>query len=562
MKKISVFVLLILPAALVFTSALLNHANGPYWLTSNSDPGYTYLLSSIALTESKQTGTNGHPGTTLQILGAAVLKISHALNFSEKDNLEISVLKNPEFYLTIINIVVLTLNTLLLFMIGIITFKLTKNIWASLLLQYSPFLFHTMLIYGLPRVSTDPLLLFSGLLFVLILTKMAFSKNLAESSHWYMIALALVAGFGVATKFIFAPLLIIPLIVLPKLRNKIGFLFLAGLSFVLWTWPIISQYENLFTWYYRILTHGGTYGLGASGIIAAEGYSQEIKDLFFENILFFVIWLVSAGFILFFGWFLTREDKTSRKAVWQEISFKILTAVTVAQMFLILVTVKHPAGRYLFPAMGLSGFTLFLMFIYLQRRDYFNRFNIKKIVVFAGVILIFSGAWRMVEIKNTFLQNVQIREEALAVYRKMENEYKNYLKIYCIFLSSSPSGALAFGNYYVNEGLFSESLQKIYGDVYFYNPFNKKFYDWTREFSIEDTILKSNGNRIVFHFPSLREYGETLVCNKGSILHLRDVFEGQYETIYVLEGITLMWDKDEKPVNPPSPYPHFSNLSE
>ena len=105
---------------------------------------------------------------------------------------------------------------------------------------------------------------------------MVFNKNLTKSARWYMIALALVSGFGMATKLTFLPLLIIPLFVLQKLRNKIGFLFLTGISFILWTWPIIPQYKTLCEWYYRILTHTGYYGLGNVGIINLEVYLENM----------------------------------------------------------------------------------------------------------------------------------------------------------------------------------------------------------------------------------------------------------------------------------------------
>lgn len=559
MKKISFFVLLVLPAVLVITAALLRYSNGPYWLTSNSDPGYTYLLSSLALTEFKQTGTTGHPGTTLQILGAAVLEISHALKFSEKDDLASSVLKNPEFYLSNIHIALLIFNAVLLFSIGLLAFKLTGSIGLSLLLQLSPFLSDTMLVYGVSRISPEALLLFSGLLFVLILMKMTFSVNLSESAFRYAVIFALVSGFGVATKFIFAPLLIIPMVVLPGWRNKIGFLLLTVICFVLWTLPMISQYGNLLKWYGRILTHTGTYGLGDSGFMSPQVYLQDIVDLVLRNILFFLIFLFSVWFILFFGWFSVRGDQEAGKAARGEMSFRILSAVTVAQLVSILIILKHPAERYLLSVLSLSIFMPFLMLVYLKRRDDLRQINFKKIAVFGVVLLTLCGIWRMMEIRDTFMENEQIREEALAVHRKMESEYKDYMKIYCIFLSSSPVGALAFGNYFAIEGLYTEALQKIYGDVYFFDPFNKKFYNWTKDFVIEDTILKGKGSRIVFHFPSLREYGEQIVCSTGSVLHMKDVFGGQYETIYVLDGITLMWGNDENQKKLPSPFPDFSH---
>ncbi|MGD0280143.1 MAG: hypothetical protein ABSC11_12655 [Smithella sp.] len=148
MKKSYVFILLIVPVMLIFTAGAMKYARGPYYICSNTDNDYLYLVSSLAMAESKQVFFTDHPGTTLQILGAATLTITHALDFSEKDSLEFAVLKNPEFYLKVINIVLVSLNVLILFVIGLVTFSLTKNIGLSLLLQYSPFLSDITLKWG------------------------------------------------------------------------------------------------------------------------------------------------------------------------------------------------------------------------------------------------------------------------------------------------------------------------------------------------------------------------------------------------------------------------------
>jgi len=540
MKKTSVFTLLILPAAMVFVAALLHYAQGPHWISYNSDPEYLYLFNSLALAESKQTGTTGNPGTTLQMLGAATMKISHAVDFSEKDSLESSVLKNPEFHLNVINIVLVTLNVLLLFIIGLVTFNLTKNIWLSLLLQFSPFLSKITLSWGLSRVSPEPLLLFSGLLFVLILMKMVFSKNLAESAHWYMTVLALVSGFGIATKLTFTPLLIIPLFVLPKLRNKIGFLVLTGMSFILWTWPIISQYKILFNWYYRILTHTGLYGLGNSGIIDIGIYLRNLQNLLLGNPLFFLIWFFAAGFIIRFSW-----SAEARKKSWSDTSFRILSALAVAQLCAVLIIAKHSAEQYLLPVLSLSGFILFLMFVCLQRLEYFRRFKIRQGVLF-GVFFFFISLWMIIDINNVFVQKTRIKEETLKIYQTLESKYKNYIKIF-VLRASSPIGALAFGNFFINDGLYSESLQKIYGEANFLNVFNGKFHTWTRGFAIEDIILKGDGNKIIISAPPLSDADGKIICQTGSVLHLRDVFDGKFETIYALDGITLMWGGSIQP---------------
>lgn len=567
MKKMYVFILLILPVILVFTAALLHYANGPYWIGYNSDPEYLYLVNSLALAESKETPTTGNPGTTLQMLGAATLKITHVLNFSVNDSLEYSVLKNPEYYLTVINIILIIINTCLLFIIGLRVFTLTKNIWLSLLLQFSPFLFNGTLTQCLSRISPEPLLLCAGLLFLLILVKMVFNKDLSKSTHWYMIALALVSGFGMATKLTFVPLLIIPLFVLPKLRNKIGFLFMTGISFVLWTWPIIPQYKTLFEWYYRTLTHTGYYGLGNVGIINLEVYLENMIFHFLCNPLFFLIWFFAVGFILRFIWF-----SATRKKSWQDTSFRILAAVTVAQLCAFLIVAKYSVDRYLLPALSLSGLMLFLMFVFLKRLDCFSRFEVRKVVLFFAIFFIMISAWRIYDIKNVYAQKLQIKQESLAIYNQLEDEYKNYLKIsysFPSFRSSSPAAALAFGNFFIGNGLYSESLQKIYGENYFYDGLSGIFHTWTKEYSIEDFILKGhsdkailygpplhthNNNKIIFLIDSnpyfwkrwlsiedviLKDNSDKLPCRIGSILHLKDVFVGEHEAIYFIEGITM-----------------------
>lgn len=579
MKKLHIFFLLVLPAALVFTAALLHYVQGPYWIGHNSDPEYVILINSLALAESKETSINVHPGTTLHILGAATLKISHALAFSEKESLEISVLKNPEFYLTAINIVLITFNAILLFIIGLTALKLAKNIWLSLLLQFSPFFFNVTFTQGLSRVSPEPLLLFASLLFLLILMKMVFKEKLYESAHWYMIVLALVSGFGMATKVTFAPLLIIPFFVLPKFRNKICFLFLTSLSFILWTWPVLSQYNILFNWYYRILTHTGYYGLGSMGIINTETYFRNMIYMFLVDPLFFLIWIFSAGFILVFGWL--RWDRATKKSVWQDTSFKILAALVVAQLCSILITAKHPPIRNLLPFINLAGFTLFLIFVYLQRMDYLNHLNIKKVIIVVSLFFILSSAWRIVEIKNVLLQNFQIKQESLDLYSRLENEYKNCLKIYYfhpLLFSSSPVSALAFGNFFITKGLYSETLQKIYGEAYFYSLWSGNFTTWTKGLSIEDIIAKAPGNKVIIYGPpnsnkikicmtdsnlysrmrgwsiedvSVNGHGDKILCRTSSFLNLKDVFNGTYATIYIIEGITTSAGKFQ-PLN------HFS----
>lgn len=536
MKKINVLILIILPAVLVLTVSLLKYSRGSYWLVHNSDPGYIYLLNSLALAESKKAPTTGHPGTTLQIAGAVIMKTFYALDYSKKESLKIEVLKNPEFYLNIIHIILITCNALLLFIIGVITFNLTKNIWLSILLQFSPFISTVMLNLGFVWISPEPLLIFSSLLFVLILVKIVLNKNYSESAHWYMIAFAFISGFGIATKMTFLPLLMIPLFILPKLRHRIGFIFLTGLSFVLWTWPIIPQYDILFKWYWRILTHTGYYGLGEQGIIDSGVFFRNISNLFLGNPLFFFIWFLALSFILII--LLLRHNKFIEKKVLENTSFKVLIASLFVQLCAVLIFSKSGYDYYFLPVMNLSALMIFLMIVYLQGIEAKFLSGTGTVLIIC-IFLFFGSVWRAAEIKDVFIKNLQNKREGLGVFQALENDYKNYFKISC-YRCSSPICALSFGNFFINNGLYSESLQDIYGEAYFYDRREGKFHTWTKEFAVEDIIFQSQGNRILIHAPFfIKEHGFMLPTRTGSILHLKDVFGGEFESIYMLKGIAI-----------------------
>lgn len=552
MKKNYVFIFLILPVMLVVTAMALKYARGPYYVCADTEQDYVYLVSSLAMAESKQVFYTDHPGTTLQILGSAVLKIAHALDLSAKDSLSFAVLRNPEFYLTVINGVLISLNAILLFMIGRVTFNLTRSVGLGLLLQFSPFFSGIPLRWGLPQVSCEPLLMSVSLLLVLILIKMVFSENLSKSAHRYMLALAFVSGFGIATKVTFLPLLIIPFLALPDLRNRIWFLLLTGLSAIIWTWPITSQYERIFQRLGLILTHTGNYGHGSSGIIdfpSLQNVFLNILSGFMDDPLLPLIFFFAVCVLLIYLGF-----SKARKTAWQDTSFRILVALIAAQLFTLLIVVKQNCERYALPVLCLSGFLLFLIFIGLQRRNYFSRFDNKKITAVIVVFLILCGAWRLVDMKNLFNDYMQVKQESSAMSRKVENGYKDYLKI-VYYMTPSSVAALSHGNYYTShkylsisemetrlfsKGIYSETLQKIYGETYFYNPWNGEFYTWTKGFLIEDMISQRYGNKIVFYGPPIfRRNNDVMPCMTGSVLQLQDVGGGVFDTIYVLQGIRL-----------------------
>lgn len=50
---------------------------GPFWLGTNFDPAYTYLLNSLRLAGLQPPKHVDHPGTTVHSVGAVLLRLVH-----------------------------------------------------------------------------------------------------------------------------------------------------------------------------------------------------------------------------------------------------------------------------------------------------------------------------------------------------------------------------------------------------------------------------------------------------------------------------------------------------
>jgi hypothetical protein len=500
-KKLYYPLLLVMPIMMALAAVFLNDARGPYWLGSNSDPEYVYLLNAANLAGLKGVGHIDHPGTPVQVLGAVTIRVVYFFNFSTGIDWHTDVLQRPEYYLKIIDIVLIVLNVLMLLTLGMFTYFLTKNFWLSLWLQLSPFFSITLLQFGLTRVTPEPLLFFSSssMIAVLVFAWQAHSDNLTTSKkNVIMIFIfGLITGFGTACKVTFIPLAVIPLILFPKIKNKILYLFAASISFVIFTLPIIRMYPRFFDWLFKLLTHPGRYGSGPSRIILPSKYIENIKHLLLGNPFFSII-LVLAVVIVVMTLLIPRLRKTRCPTI----HFKLLAAVAAAQVTGLLMVSKHSAHHYLLPVLNLSGMAFFLIFLYFKHL--LDQYNVtpKILTASTAIFLVFlfflANPVGKLNMKISWL--TKLKEQSLAVHQEVKNNYKDYVKIF-YYGSSSPGYALKFGSD-LSRGYHAEPLEKLYKNVYFYNIWGKRFagFDYHRAIPFE-TIREKYGDKIVFQGP-------------------------------------------------------------
>lgn len=493
------FWFLILPLLLVLVSVYLNDARGPYWLGTNSDPEYVYLLNSLNLAMMKGVGHIDHPGTPVQVWGAMVLR---AVNLFSAKDIQAGVLTAPEFYLNAINTGMLALNGMLLLIIGLTAYRLSGSLAAGLWLQAAPFFFPVLLQFGLTRVSPEPMLFFVSSLAVLtVLIGLYMPGSLERKPYLYILLWALVCGLGVAVKITFAPLVVIPLFFFTGLKKRLYYLLATGAAFVIFTLPIIRMYPLFFRWIFNLLGHSGKYGGGKAGLPEAGEYFANAAALLSGNWLFTLTLFLSTSIIsviLVKGKWL--------KAVKNKPWFRLTLGVAAAQVFGVVMVSKHASAHYLLPVFNLTGVLVLLLFNGLPGVGTLVSGKISKkhkkqwltaFCLILGVSVVLANPVGGLFKRARDLDRLKVR--SLALRAELEKDFKDYARIY-FYRCSTPEYAFKYGSD-VSRSYHAEALGKIHegSNVYFYDIWTGKFagFDYNRNISFE-TIRKQHNNKLLF----------------------------------------------------------------
>jgi hypothetical protein len=209
--------LLALPLSFLIISVLMRHNAGPFWLWSNLDPDYWYLIDSLNMVNGDWPKHIAHPGTTVQWIGTLIIKALHP--FSTAEDINVMVLSNPEQYLSIIGHFFIALNTTALILVGMTGYLVFRDLSAAILIQMGPFLSKLIFKWTL-HVSPEPLLV-TTVIAIAIITVLALREGqLEKHGTRYAVAFAVVAGFGMVTKVTSAGIYLMPIVLrlqdLPK----------------------------------------------------------------------------------------------------------------------------------------------------------------------------------------------------------------------------------------------------------------------------------------------------------------------------------------------------------
>lgn len=423
---------------LFITGCLIKDAGGPYFL-NYYDPSYVYLINSLNLIQFNSVGHFDHPGTTVQVLGAIILKLKF-ITAGSADEIIKEVFADPEKYLQFINRSFILLNSLTLLLLGIFIYKITNDIFLSLLLQLSPFVSFQIL-YGLVLVAPDNIIIFPSLLLIGIIFYFIFKSDPDNPSLLFILFCGIVCGFGTVTKLTFIPMWIIPFILIKSFKNKSVFLLSGVLTFLILFLPAISNYQKFIGWIYNLISDTKIHGTMESQPFNFSLYISNIRTVFDQDKIMLIIYLIMFISILAGIFFRKKETDNEQFNKSLKVLIAIFTGIT-AQILMIAKNYVPWTQYYLIPSFILliSGLCISGSIIFITFKNYFRHVTLKHLYIFTSIIIFVFAVQLII---NTYREAAAFRDEAYIVRNIIKYDYQNELVIPSL-MTANDDCALAY----------------------------------------------------------------------------------------------------------------------
>jgi hypothetical protein len=500
--RIKYFSLLLLPSCIVYLAFALRKAGGPFWQGNFFEAEYSYLLNSLAVSQGMRVLHADHPGSTLQLLGGVLL---HVINFVTGDGSLVSdVLMRPELYIFSIYSLLIVILFFLVFFAGVASLRFTGDFTASFSLQLSFLLCYTIAFFSIPRMKPETLILILDVLFsIIVLYHYHFRRQNSENDLvWYY---GIVIGLGVALKITFAPLVIIPLLLIQGAKKLIGFVAISSSVFIAVAANPLMNFSGFKEFLLGHLVAKKGYNRpiveGSSGF---EAMGQGMARLFHflleheQVLLVLLVFFLISGVVILLT---CRKQKRSEiDAFFRRLWLGLL--LVLACQFLLVANGPSAKSHYIIPATGLIGLIAFVAWVWpaCTLRGYKKTLRSYQIAYFSLFLIgsLLVAVKLPARIHGLEKESSQWLEASR--FRK-ENNLLNVPTIY-YYRASNIQYALAFGNE-LSGRHFSDHLAKYY-------PYCFSFHIWSR------VLYGSFGNEVLQLNDIVRKYGKVLIQGENA----------------------------------------------
>jgi hypothetical protein len=492
MRIKSYLLLLIIPLILFVAVKSLKFVNGAYYLWLFDQP-YAFLTNTFNNSINITQGFENRQGATIQVNGipAGIVGLSCAnlyyLMTSESDSQANDILRRPEEYLSFMNTIFLLLISMLVFVLGIVSFRFSDDLFAALYLQSSLFISSSMYLM-LIQVSIEHMLIVVSLLLAIFLQCYYHRGNLNQKSFTFgHLAVSILAGVGIASKLNFFPLFFVPFFIIKGYKNKLLYFVFTSLTFMIFTLPLLIQNSAVFKWIFNLFLHSGNYGTGQANVLDPDSFTKNLT-LIIHNEMYLITALLIALIALVVSSIRSRQLQSDKVLKLK----RILLGTTVAFVIHVLVVAKHYSPIYLIPSVAISNTAIYFSTLLLYE-------NLKNSIRFkvnlALVVLLVTCA--LVSF-NEYLHRREIivwnNKESVKTEEFVMNNYPNDLKMLA-YSSSNPETALSYMTVY-NRGEIKEALNHVLKNKLYFSPWNFSFRNVCSDKEANELLM--NNPRLIF----------------------------------------------------------------
>ncbi len=453
---IGALVLAVVPAIFLIVTLQLTKVSGPAWLSSNFENNYPYLFNSLLLIKGQTPVMIGHPGTTTQIFGAAILKTSE---HGSVDRIVSAVIRNPEKFIKRIQRTLLFFSAASLWLFPWLTALHIQSHIKGLLLQLPSLFFVTLLRYTIWFGSDLMLVPFcvAAICLCVVLTQQRWS---GEQRQWVLILAGIVCALGILTKLTFFPLILIIFACCRGLKNRLiaagSFVLAAAVTSV----PIYPKLASLASWTASLASHTGGYGSGEAGFTRPDVLWNGMSLLISNEPM--IVWVP-----LFATVTVLVLQSVGRTASGSHALAGPALMLLGLQILGFILVAKHAGYHYLIPLYLSTGLNLVLVYEAIRLN---RRFSV--LACFGTGAMGFLLLWpvhdsaRRTMVCYNFLDNW--RNLQLNLYDRVKKLTKDDLRI-DYYRSASPEFAAFFGNGYASNyvGPIADSVDESAASSYF-----------------------------------------------------------------------------------------------
>ncbi|MGD2036073.1 MAG: hypothetical protein PVF73_13500 [Bacteroidales bacterium] len=467
-KHKSTLLSIILPVLFLFFGIVLGISFGPYFLRS-IDPEYAYLFNGLTVARLRfELGHIDHPGTPLQILLAFSIWVVQI--FKHDQGLVNNVISNPELYLKVTYYIILSINSIGLFLLGKIISR-SLGIFPALFLQCVPLISVQYFAY-IMRIRPESLQLFCVTILMLLLIIYIYKEKFKLSTKNLNALFAATVSFTIALKLNTAPLALIPLILIEGRKNKLRYIAYTIVLIVIFSFPILVRHKQFFQWISDLFMHSGQYGKGEKNIMDFKSVWPNFIILFANYKLFFIVQTCILTTLPFFHFYRKRIPGKN---------IRLLTATLIASLIQIFIVLKHFGIQYLVPFNLFSLFQIWLLIEITSHLFGIHSRNVSNLLYLPGIIIILM---------------VQTPELIKVIEKHKKNRDKNFADLTCMMELRNDAPLLlydeGYGNVFVEHALYfgcswsgryrneyKKNLQKKYPNTYQYDRWDDNFVFWS-----------------------------------------------------------------------------------